>query len=732
MSTAVLNSSLELAAQRVRFFQVVPNAKTPAVKHFSEEATSDENKIRKMFAETNFNSGIACGRVDHDLYLVGLDIDNKDGRNGYQIIDDLDCIGQEFPDTWSQKTPSGGEHRLFWSPVPIRQGTDVLGRGVDLRGEGGYLVGPGSSIDGKPYTKFHNLPITQCPKWFIEKYQKKDAAVIQLRKTETGVPVNDQVFALKRSISFLRQQPPTLEGSRNDLCYKIVCKIKDFGLDKTQIPDILEEFWDCNPPLERQEIMAAINSAFKYGKNEAGIDAPENIFDAVPEETKEVDFIDKINSEFFFCATNGVSRVCQEKKIDGKFKLERYPVGVFHDKLLPEKTWIKRKNADGSESSVKKQKSKEWMENTRRREYLDIRFIPKKDVSKDIYNTWKGFAAKVAGPHLYSEEAVKGFGNFLKHCKENICANNEKDFEWLMDFVAHMFQKPWEKPQVALVFQGEKGTGKSLFSKVLSRMIGENAISVSNKNYLTNNFNSIMENNILITLEEAFWSGDKAGEGILKTLITDNERLIEHKGEKPYLAAVYDRIIIIGNEDRLVNATMDERRYAVFNVASTRRGDTEFFGEIMDGVMDHGSAELLMSYFMARDISKANVRKAPSTAGLIDQKALSRSEFENWWHESLSEGRLINDFSGSLEWPKIITKTELRRMFSLYFKENSASKYEPSKEIIGKKFIKLAPSCAKTKRVRQEGILTQHYEFCSLEEARVDWETATGVKETWD
>ena len=85
--SAILVEALELAAQKVRFFQVCPNSKTPAVTAFSSKATSDPEKLHELFGATNYNSGIATGKVAEGLYLVGFDIDTKDGRNGYETLE---------------------------------------------------------------------------------------------------------------------------------------------------------------------------------------------------------------------------------------------------------------------------------------------------------------------------------------------------------------------------------------------------------------------------------------------------------------------------------------------------------------------------------------------------------------------------------------------------------------------------------------------------------------------
>ena len=77
---------------------------------------------------------------------------------------------------------------------------------------------------------------------------------------------------------------------------------------------------------------------------------------------------------------------------------------------------------------------------------------------------------------------------------------------------------------------------------------------------------------MLFQFEEAFWAGDKQAEGKLKLLITSKLHMIERKGYEPYMVGNYARIYITSNNDWVVPATVDERRFAIFECLNTRVG----------------------------------------------------------------------------------------------------------------------------------------------------------------
>ncbi|BAQ16082.1 bifunctional DNA primase/polymerase [Methyloceanibacter caenitepidi] len=139
-----------LARQGLRVFPLQPNGKRPAIEGWQREATSDAEKInswwRGEFADSNI--GIATGSG-----LLVIDADCKGGRPGLPSLDMLDMEG--LPESFRVRTPSGGLHvYLTYDPAnEIRGGADCLEGypGIDIRAEGGLVVGPGSTIDGAAY-----------------------------------------------------------------------------------------------------------------------------------------------------------------------------------------------------------------------------------------------------------------------------------------------------------------------------------------------------------------------------------------------------------------------------------------------------------------------------------------------------------------------------------------------------------------------------------------------------
>ncbi|MFW6692720.1 bifunctional DNA primase/polymerase [Streptomyces sp. MAR4 CNX-425] len=115
--------------------------------HGVYDATTDADAVHTLFAAAPWATGygIACGRPPH--HLIGLDLDVKSGTDTLGVFESLLAThGIVLPPTVVVRTPSGGRH-IWLTGRPGHTVPNSAGRlapGVDIRGTGGYLAGPGS------------------------------------------------------------------------------------------------------------------------------------------------------------------------------------------------------------------------------------------------------------------------------------------------------------------------------------------------------------------------------------------------------------------------------------------------------------------------------------------------------------------------------------------------------------------------------------------------------------
>ncbi|WP_338698263.1 bifunctional DNA primase/polymerase [Streptomyces sp. Q6] len=137
--------------------------------HGVYDATTDPRRIRALFAAAPRATGygIACGLPPH--HLIGVDLDTKSGTDSSASLREL-ALRHLFtiPETVVVATPSGGRHLWLSGPpdVVVPNSAGRLAPGIDIRGAGGYLVGPGSRTEHGVYSTVPgtaHLPPAPCP-----------------------------------------------------------------------------------------------------------------------------------------------------------------------------------------------------------------------------------------------------------------------------------------------------------------------------------------------------------------------------------------------------------------------------------------------------------------------------------------------------------------------------------------------------------------------------------------
>ena len=237
-------------------FPCRPKDKTPLVK-WADVATTEDNMLVGWW--DNFpdaNIGIACGKRSG---IVVLDIDA--GHGGYDSLTALLDKYGPLPQTPVSKTGSGGEHIFFKHPgIEIRNSASKLGKGLDIRGDGGYVVAPPSlHPNGNTYewvVRPSQVELSDMPEWMIELLKET-----RPEAKETGGTAQQEV----------------IEGGRNDYLTKMAgaMRRKSFSEDAIFAALQIHNREKCSPPLSDGEVYQIAHSINRYEpQDEPKADAP--------------------------------------------------------------------------------------------------------------------------------------------------------------------------------------------------------------------------------------------------------------------------------------------------------------------------------------------------------------------------------------------------------------------------------------------------------------------------
>jgi hypothetical protein len=224
--TELLSSALAAAGVGWHVFPCAPGSKRPALKgNWQDLATTDADRIRSWWACQEYNIGIACG----PSALVVVDLDVASGRDPARRPDGpgsgaaslkLLCQvhGHRYPaGTYTVDTPSGGCHLYFTAPAaPVRNSAGKIGPLIDIRADGGYVVGEGSRTDAGTYAARDDvLPLTlPLPAWIARLAADRPPAPLAAPLPLPGA--QGRAYALAALREETRRVAAARPGTRND------------------------------------------------------------------------------------------------------------------------------------------------------------------------------------------------------------------------------------------------------------------------------------------------------------------------------------------------------------------------------------------------------------------------------------------------------------------------------------------------------------------------------------
>ncbi|MGC4952990.1 bifunctional DNA primase/polymerase [Actinomadura citrea] len=220
-------------------FPLPAGAKAPAPSGWQRAATADPARIRATWP-TGANVGVGCWRSN--VVVLDLDVPGAGHRTTVAGADSLAAAcaahGQPWPDTLTVATPSGGRHLYYAAPKGVvigstSGGKTALGEGIDTRGpgaggRGGYVVGPGSIVDGRAYEIERDRPMSVLPDWITDPLTRPAAGAHRDRRVARCRCGNNAQDGTQGAAC---SRPATTEDFRCD-----VCRIGCHPLPRSQCP----------------------------------------------------------------------------------------------------------------------------------------------------------------------------------------------------------------------------------------------------------------------------------------------------------------------------------------------------------------------------------------------------------------------------------------------------------------------------------------------------------------
>lgn len=251
MQLDMLSFALDYAKKGFAVFPLKAD-KSPCIANGFQKATTDEAQIETWWHTfKNANIGIATGKMSNGICVLDLDLDEEKGKNGIKALRDWQDAHGVIKPTVCAETGRGGWHIYFRADEEIRCRIGLL-PGVDVRGDGGYVVAPPSlHANGKRYKWKDNLSPDEMP----------------IMNIDDNIRYLLHHDSRQQSLAYI--SPDRIpEGERNGTIFKFACMMQAKGASDQTIyaATMAENAAKCNPPLTDKEVQGIVASALKYAK----------------------------------------------------------------------------------------------------------------------------------------------------------------------------------------------------------------------------------------------------------------------------------------------------------------------------------------------------------------------------------------------------------------------------------------------------------------------------------
>ena len=279
---SMYDAAIEYAKKGFAVFPLKYRDKVPLTRNGCKDATTDAAQIKAWWQKyPNANIGLATGSVSQNVFVIDLDIDEDRGIDGYHSLEDWQREHGDFPETWTAITGRGGYHLYYRGNGKIKNRAGIID-GVDIRGNGGYVVAPPSiHKNGNRYEweyspdEFEIAKADNNVKYFLNHDDQKQNAA----------------FTMPNIVA---------AGQRNQMLFRFACMMQAKGASDQSVfaATMAENESTCSPPLTEQEVRIIVSSATKYDKGKPihidseGVATRENKDDVIGNPEWVLNFLD--------------------------------------------------------------------------------------------------------------------------------------------------------------------------------------------------------------------------------------------------------------------------------------------------------------------------------------------------------------------------------------------------------------------------------------------------------
>jgi hypothetical protein len=366
-----------------------------------------------------------------------------------------------------------------------------------------------------------------------------------------------------------------------------------------------------------------------------------------------------------------------------------------------------------------------WLKSAQRVRLVGFTFDPSGDYG-DLRNVFNLYHGPAFDPVVGECQII------LDHIHEVLCGGSQEQSKHFLDWLAHMYQRPWEHTDTSIILQSGEGTGKSIIMRMLREMWGQHSIQIDSESQITGNHNDHLARKMLICTEEFTMRGKIAATDYLKNLVSSPTMQINPKGKASFQINSFARLMCATNHPWALQASKESRRWFVPTISAHRVGDFSYFSKLAAVALSKEGQRAFLHFLLERDISNFDPHKRPDTTALEQQKRQTMDKLElplAWLTRVLESGEFERvkvggsytcfAWNGNAPTPC----SSVRESYELFVDKK---RNPPRWDSVAKRLREIWPTLKKTRK-RVGGTQVTHYLLPNIEEARALFEGYAGI-----
>jgi hypothetical protein len=566
------------------------------------------------------NIGIATGEISG---ITVIDIDIGDGKGGAESWQEIVTEHGEVQ-TLMASTGSGGVHMIFLYNSALKTASNVLGKGIDCRNDGGYIVAaPGRHRSGGVYS------------WVDESVEIRSLPAHMARRKETrGRPKKGDLTKAKYSLNTVQDMLSVVPADDRDTWRNVgIILGREFKRSDdawlTYIEWAEKGMKDGKKGRNHDKIM---HEAF-YEISAIDTSSGSLTMGTIVKMALENGWAPKAgdvpieNFIYYGPGNNYIYRPTGSAWVSSAVDVAVSPVNE-DGKILQASDWLKM-NQLATSMTCDPSIEDDFVKGFDNR-HGEICKVP----GSAIYNNYIKPTIEPGDSRLAQP--------FLEHCAKVF--NKKGDCEQFLNYMAHRVQKPWEKPRFALLIAGSQGVGKDTAIEMCGPAIGTWNIANIDPSAFESQFNEYAASTLVRISEAANlhemskWAFNER----TKVLIagTPDVMMINYKYGMKSPIRMYCGVVITTNHlGSGIYIPADDRRYDVIETASMEEMGIadidirrQYFDDLWSWFLLHGGDTHVAAYLANRDISgfsasngqrKTDAHKTVVAAGMSSDEWLA-------------------------------------------------------------------------------------------------------------